>query len=141
MIQRIQTLYLVLAAVLLGLEYMFSSSFPWAQSGEVGWFSPAVLGVFTVAAIGAAGAIFLYSDRKRQRSIVVVLQYLTLVGLVSLIVAHSTTGTLPGISMTNDAFSSWASFISPVLAYLMFLMARRGIDKDISLVKSMDRLR
>jgi hypothetical protein len=29
----------------------------------------------------------------------------------------------------------------PILAYLLFFLARRGIDHDIELVKSMDRLR
>ena len=34
-----------------------------------------------------------------------------------------------------------AIVLLPVLAYVFFLLARRGIDKDIALVRSMDRLR
>ena len=141
MIQRIQSFYLGLAAVLLGLEYMFSSAFPQVHSVEYGWFLPLVLGLFTLAAIGGLGAIFLFNNRKRQRGIVVILQYLTLLGLLSLIVAHAAEGTLPSVSMADEAFSTWAALISPVLAYLMFLLAKRNIDKDIALVRSMDRLR
>ena len=141
MIQRSQSVYLALATALLGLEYSYSSVFPWASSDAYAWFSPTVLGLFTLAAVGAFGAIFLYKDRKRQRNLVVVLQYLTLIGLIMLIVANSTAGTLPGVSMTNAAFAHWAALVSPIMAYLMFLMARRGIDKDIALIRSMDRLR
>ena len=141
MIQRSQSVYLVLATILLGLEYMFTDVFPWAATEQVAWFSPAVLGLFTVAAIGSFGSIFLYKDRKRQKGLVVLLQYLTLIGLVMLVVANSMAGTLPGISMSNAAFSHWGALVSPIMAYLMFLMARRGIAKDIALVRSMDRLR
>ena len=32
-------------------------------------------------------------------------------------------------------------FVLPVLAYVAFILARRGIDKDLALIRSMDRLR
>ena len=141
MIQRILSVYLALAAALLGFQYLYSSVYPWASTDAYAWLSPTVLALFTLAGIGALGTIFLYKDRKRQRSLVVILQILTLVGLIILIVANYTAGTLPGISMSDAAFSHWAALVSPIMAYLMFLMARRGIDKDISLIRSMDRLR
>jgi hypothetical protein len=34
-----------------------------------------------------------------------------------------------------------AMLAMPILAYVFFLLARRGIDHDIELVESMDRLR
>jgi len=141
MIQRIQSLYLLLAAVLLGLEYTFASVWKGTSATTYSWFVPVTMGVFTIAAIGAVGGIFMYSQRKRQRSLVVVSQIITLVGLLILFGAQYVTGSLPMISGSVVSFESWAALVSPVLAYLMFIMARRAIDRDIALVRSMDRLR
>jgi hypothetical protein len=141
MIQRIQSLYLLLAAVLLGLEYTFSSVWTGASAESYSWFVPVTMGVFTIAALGAIGGIFMYSQRKRQRSLVVVSQIITLLGLLILFGVEYSTGTLPLISSSNASFEAWAALLSPILAYLMFVMARRAIDKDIALVRSMDRLR
>ena len=80
MIQRIQSIYLLLAVAMLGLEYTFDSVWKGPSAEAYSWFVPVTTGVFTLAAIGALGAIFLYSQRKRQRSLVVVSQVIALLG-------------------------------------------------------------
>lgn len=141
MIQRIQSVYLALAVALLGLEYSFDSVWKGASAEAYTWFVPVTMGVFTLAAIGSLGAIFLYSQRKRQRSLVILSQVIIVVGLLILFGSQYATDSLPLRSLSNASFENWASLISPILAYLMLLMARIKIDKDIALVRSMDRLR
>jgi len=141
MIQRLQSVYLALAVALLGLEYSFGSVWKGASAATYSWFVPVTMGVFTLAAIGSFGAIFLYSHRKQQRSLVILCQVIIVVGLLILFGSQYATNSLPPRVMTNLAFQNWASLITPILAYLMLLLARMKIDKDIALVRSMDRLR
>lgn len=140
MIQRIQTIFLLLAVVFLAIAFLFDGVWTGAAAAEYSWFVPVTMGVFGLAAAGGVTAIFLYKDRQRQRGFVVLLQYVTLLGLVLLIGANSLVGGW-GAMTANSSFGAWASVGAPILAYLMFLMARRGIDRDIKLIKSMDRLR
>ena len=141
MIQRIQSIYLLLAVAMLGLEYTFDSVWKGPSAEAYSWFVPVTTGVFTLAAIGALGAIFLYSQRKRQRSLVVVSQVIALLGLLILFGTQFMTNSLPAVAASAVTFAAWAALACPVLAYLMLMMARRAIDKDIALVRSMDRLR
>jgi hypothetical protein len=141
MIQRIQSVYLLLAVAFLGLEYSFDSVWKGPSAAEYSWFVPITMGVFTISAIGAFGAIFMYSQRKRQRSLVVTSQIIALLGLLILFASQYMSGALPNMNLTQASFESWAALVSPILAYLMLIMARRAIEKDIALVRSMDRLR
>jgi len=140
MIQRIQTVYLTLAAVLLSMIFAFDRVWTGTTAAEFSWFVPATAGIFGLAAVGSITSIFLFKDQKRQRKVVVALQFVTLVGLIVLFTAHYLAGNMPSVT-SNASFGEWAVLGSPAVAYLMFLMARRGIDKDIKLIKSMDRLR
>ena len=48
---------------------------------------------------------------------------------------------LVGAFADGVAGSTLTALVLPVLAYVMFYLARRGIANDIELVRSMDRLR
>lgn len=141
MIQRIQTVYLLLGAVLLAGIFAFPTVWK-------GWISPVhellpwglmIWGTFT-ALLGLA-SIFLYNDRERQRRLVINLQWMTLVfagALYGLLVtvnrwAPVFRGDVPVIYMI--------AILLPVGAYLMFYLARRGIEYDIEKIRSVDRLR
>ncbi len=141
MIQRIQSIYLLLAVALLGLEYSFDSVWKGPSAEAYSWFVPVTMGVFTIAAIGALGAIFMYSQRSKQRTLVVISQIITLLGLLILFGSQYMTQSLPSIETFQSSFEAWAAMTSPILAYLMLIMARRAIERDIALVRSMDRLR
>ena len=83
---------------MLGLEYTFDSVWKGPSAEAYSWFVPVTTGVFTLAAIGALGAIFLYSQRKRQRSLVVVSQVIALLGLLILFGTQFMTNSLPAVA-------------------------------------------
>lgn len=140
MIQRLQTVYLLLAVVFLAIMFLAQGAWTGTAAAAYAWYVPVTMGIFGLSAAGGVTAVFLYKDRTRQRGFVVLLQYLIVLGLITKMVATWMTGGFA--SITADAsFEFWVGFGAPVMTYLMFLMARRGIDKDIALVKSMDRLR
>lgn len=140
MIQRLQTVYLLLAVVILAIMFLADGAWTGAATASYAWYVPVSMGLFGLAAAGGVTSIFLYKDRTRQRSLVVTMQLLVLAGLLLKVVLNSLTGGFASVS-SDASFEYWVGFAAPVMAYLMFLMARRGIDKDIKLIKSMDRLR
>jgi len=140
MIQRLQSVYLLLAVVCLAILFLADGAWTGSAATTYSWYVPVAMGLFGLAAAGGVTSVFLYKDRKRQRSLVVVLQLVVLAGLLLKVILSSLTGGFASIS-SDASFEYWVGFAAPVMAYLMFLMARRGIDKDIALIKSMDRLR
>jgi hypothetical protein len=141
MIQRIQTVYLFLGVVTLATLGFFG--WPWsseAASGQV-WFVPSLVGLLVITAGTALWSIFLYETRERQRTVVVTVQ----VGTVLLAAAM-----YGGLYLTSELAVrgpggiQWGRAIVlalPLVAYVFFWLARRGIEHDIERVKSMDRLR
>jgi len=140
MIQRLQTIYLLLAVVVLAILFLADGAWTGIAASSYAWYVPLTMGLFGLAAAGGVTSIFLYKDRKRQRGLVVLMQLVVLAGLLIKVVMNSMTGGFASVS-ADASFEYWVGFGAPVMSYLMFLMARRGIDKDIKLIKSMDRLR
>ncbi|HHP7237186.1 DUF4293 family protein [Longibacter sp.] len=141
MIQRIQTVYLALAAVALAATGFFRD--PWSSdaAAQLGWFVPALIATLGLSVLAGAAAIALYSNRKRQRSVVIGAQLLTVLYLVVLYTGFYLSGEL--VLRTGDGVE-WGTttvLLLPVAAYILFYLARRAITSDIELVKSMDRLR
>jgi hypothetical protein len=141
MIQRIQTVYLFLGA--LALAALGAFDMPWNSQAATtyAWFSPSLIGLMVATAGGALGAIFLYDNRTTQRTVVVTVQVGTLLlagvlygGLY--MTAELTFGTGQGVEWGRTV-----ALALPILAYALFFLARWGIDHDIELVESMDRLR
>lgn len=141
MIQRIQTLYLFLGAFALGGLGFFDP--PWNSTAAAThvWFVPALIALIVLAGGVAIWAIFLYENRKTQRSVVVGVQICTvlLAGVLYGGLYLTSELTFGGAGGMN--WGKTAMLAMPILAYLFFYLARRGIDHDIELVKSMDRLR
>ena len=141
MIQRIQTVYLVLGALALAALGLYD--LPWSsQAADLhAWFVPSLIGLIVGAAGTALWAIFLYERRETQRSVVVGAQ----IGTVLLAgVLYGGLYLTAELAFRNPAGVDWgkaAMLAMPILAYVFFLLARRGIDHDIELVESMDRLR
>lgn len=141
MIQRIQSVYLLLgAAGVIGLLFINRL---WASAAvqTLAWFGPALLGLGGLVALVAIGAIFLYKNRPRQRSVIVGLQVLTLLFVLVLYAGLYLSGTLDALTGSGLSFSAVLIVTLPVVAYLFFFLARRGVEKDIKLIRSMDRLR
>ena len=143
MIQRIQTIYLFLAAVISGgLIFIFNL---WNTLKEqifvLDLFSEELLTLkvipimFIASSIISLVTIFLYKDRKLQFVIgrIIILINLILLGLLiylSLTLSGETIVSEKGIGM-----------FLPILVVLLIVLANKAIKKDEDLVKSVDRLR
>jgi hypothetical protein len=143
MIQRIQTIYLFLAAVISGgLIFIFNL---WNTLKEqifvLDLFSKELLTLkvipfmFIASSILSLVTIFLYKDRKLQFVIgrIIILINLILLGLLiylSLTLSGETIVSEKGIGM-----------FLPILVVLLIVLANKAIKKDEDLVKSVDRLR
>lgn len=141
MIQRIQTVYLFLGALTLGLFGVFDM--PWTSTAALthAWFQPSLIGLLILAAGGALWAIFLYENRRRQRFVVVAVQVGTLAVAAVLYGGLYLTSELTVYTGTSIAWPRVVVLLLPIIAYGFFFFARRGIDRDIELVRSMDRIR
>jgi hypothetical protein len=94
-----------------------------------------------VTILTALGAIFLYDRRKTQRTVVYGVQLLSLAFAGVLYGGLYGAGTL---TFTDPAGVLWGRsvvLLLPIVAYIFFRLARRGIQNDIELVESMDRIR
>ena len=141
MIQRKQTIFLVLGAAFLLAILFFSDLRTGVTATALSWFIPVVYGLVVLGAVGAIGSTFLYNNREKQRTVVLAIQMLTLLLVITLFVGLYMTDMLPVVTGAAMDVTSILGLILPILAYLSFMLARRGIEGDIKLVKSMDRLR
>ncbi|HEU4574204.1 MAG TPA: DUF4293 family protein [Chitinophagaceae bacterium] len=136
MIQRIQTLWLLLAAACAFLTFKFSFYSGTAASNNTQLFLNAstnmLLTVLTaILGLGSLVIIFLYKQRKIQlRSTLAAI----LIAILILVIDFSLT---KKFSSGTYSLTAVFSFVSPVL----LILAARGIWKDEKLVKSLDRLR
>lgn len=147
MIQRIQTLWLLLVAILASLTFTFPfftgitqklfdglvDVVPQNSINKLNGLSNIVLLLVTVAiVILALISIFLYKNRKRQR----VITFINLVisfGLIALYFYYRYVKYAGG----SLALTSLFAFLIPI----GLILALRGINTDIELLRSVDRLR
>jgi hypothetical protein len=138
MIQRQQTLWLLLAALTALLSFMFpfvtgkglENNLPVDKSIKAG--SDFLLLIFTGASLILAGiTIFLYKDRKLQ----IKLSLLGLLLTVVIIILYIT-------QMNKLTQATLALFcVLPFAGAVGYFMAFRNIRKDEKLIKSLDKLR
>lgn len=141
MIQRIQTVYLVLGILAVAALGLFEQPWDSAAAAEYGWYVPTLLALMVATIGGAAAAIFLYGKRPTQRRVVLGVQVLTL-GLAGVLYGGLYgAGTLAFRGPDGVLWSKTVMLLLPLAAYGLFLLARRGIEHDIELVESMDRIR
>ena len=135
MIQRIQTIWLLLAAIcaFLTLKFPFfsGSTIDIAHVELNGQFNILLLILTAIVGSLAAVCIFLFRNRVIQMRLVLVGLVLQ-IGCIALY--------FNAISkFTNGNFALWSVF--SFLVAIFFIMAMAAINKDQKLVKSMDRLR
>jgi ABC-type multidrug transport system fused ATPase/permease subunit len=142
MIQRRQTIYLVLGALAMGALFFLGPLWSGPAAKQFGWFTLAAAVLAGLTAAGALGAVCLYRNRSRQRAVVAGVQVLTALTAVLLFVSYYAAGAL-GLRGESGALdiAQIVFLVLPVAAYVLFFLARRAIRSDIELVKSMDRLR
>tara|TARA_R100001369_G_scaffold954_4_gene3165 strand:+ start:35906 stop:36316 length:411 start_codon:yes stop_codon:yes gene_type:complete len=136
MLQRIQTIYLFIAALISGVLIFFVSL--WSNNAGESVFVEDVLlalGLFISSAALSLISIFLFKNRKLQfvlGRINILINFFLLGVFVywSLIVPGEMEISEKGIGM----------FV-PVLSIVFIVLANKAIKKDEDLVKSVDRLR
>jgi len=135
-IQRIQTVYLLLVAALSGIIPIWASL--WTSADGTLEYAQDTLWVSVVLYVSAALAllsIFLFKQRKNQFVLnrLNILLHLFLLGFFvyrSLNLSGETTVSEKGIGM-----------LIPVFSIVFLVLANKSIKKDEDLVKSVDRLR
>lgn len=149
MIQRIQSIYLLLAAGAFGsdfaLPYLTTSAtdpataIPQMSDGVFNVFdNVGLLGLAGLGLVISAAAIFLFKNRQLQGK-------LTALGMFSGILMTLLAGlAFQGVQKSlpeGGTFSFGAAWAAPLLAVLFLWLAGNAIKKDEKLVRSMDRLR
>ena len=139
MIQRIQSLYLLVGAIaLLALVFM---DWPWVVlRDEVVFFGGGLVLAGVTAVVGLL-AVFLYKNRTLQRKVILGTQVLTIGLLLLLVGGLYVLGQLQFTTADGPYWPAIIGMLLPVGAYVFFFLARRGVEADINLIKSMDRLR
>jgi len=143
MIQRIQSVYLLLASVISGvLIFVFNlwtsiskDIFAIDLLNRESYLLKSIPVLFLVSAILAFVAIFLFKNRKLQ---FVIGRLGILVNLILLGLLIYVSLTLPGeVSISEKGIGMFI----PIIAILLIVLANKAIKKDEDLVKSVDRLR
>jgi hypothetical protein len=137
MIQRIQTIYLFLAFIVVGvLPYIFPL---WVLENEKKYFF--MQNQLFVILLGLSTAITVYtiiSFKKRQTQFVLNrLNIILNLILLGLFVYHS----LNLSGETTAVSEKGIGMFLPILAIVLLVLANKAIKKDEDLVKSVDRLR
>lgn len=141
MIQRIQSVYLLLGALCLASLGFFDSVWQNQAAETFVWFVPAVAIVGAATVLTALIAIFLYKNRKKQVKVVVASQVMAVGFMVILYGALFMAGDFELLKEAGADISELLILLLPIVGYILFYLARRSIQRDIDLVKSMDRLR
>lgn len=143
MIQRIQSVYLLLATTVSG-GLIFSCNLWNDLKGAVfaldlflrdSYLLKLIPLLFMLSSIASFLSIFLFHDRKLQFVIgrLIILVNLFLLGILSYISL-----TLPGEASISE---KGIGMFLPILVVLLVVLANKAIKKDEDLVKSADRLR
>jgi hypothetical protein len=141
MIQRVQSLYLLVAALLLGVFLGFVDVWLAMAEEAFSWLSPVVMTLGVATMVVALGAVFLYKQRANQAKAILAAQWLDLLLVVVLAAVLGTLAFTTDADFTEAGALGYAVLLMPVFAYVALRMARLGVQKDIDLVRSMDRIR
>ena len=136
MIQRIQTIYMLLvAAIAGGLTFVFGLYTLEDGAAVFAKDEPLYLGLFMASAVLALITIFLFKNRKLQ----FVLNRLNII--LNLILLGIFVYRMLNLSGESELSEKGIGIILPIISIVLLVLANRAIKKDEDLVKSVDRLR
>jgi len=157
MIQRIQSVYLALAAMALAAAFFFPI-ITYINEGQI-WLEILLKGIKDFSSpqlelsnklmlplqilsgiiiLLAVSSVFLFHNRKSQIKMVRLGIVLTLVVIALIFFYYA--NVLAKITSTEPDFNHPGIYLI-LVALVMFVMANRGIQKDEKLIRSADRLR
>ncbi|MCQ0110546.1 DUF4293 domain-containing protein [Zhouia amylolytica] len=136
MIQRIQSLYLLMVLLVSGVLPFFLNLWTDAKGMEV-YASNEILysSLFGISAVLAVVSLFKYKNRKNQ----FVLNRLNMIlnlFLLGFFVYRSLS-----LSGETEVSEKGIGMLLPIVSIVLLVLANRAIKKDEDLVKSVDRLR
>lgn len=135
MIQRIQTVFLLCAA-LLNLGAFFTPVYSRAVEDPQMWIGIGLALALTIAMVITVVSIFLYKKRRKQIQIVKIATLFEIIGFGFCVGILFSLGGI-GTYLWDEALGTGLVLI----ALFLQLLAVRFIDKDEKLVRSMDRIR
>lgn len=136
MLQRIQTIYLLLAALTsAGLIFVFSLWYNSAGEEVYAYNEMMVFAMFLASAAISLVSIFMFKNRKLQ-FVLGRLNIILNLFLLGVFVYWSLT--LPG---EIDISEKGIGMFLPIISIVFLVLANKAIKKDEDLVKSVDRLR
>lgn len=146
MIQRIQSLYLLLAAAAGTATWFFNLWKATLNNGTITYFnaqsSYLVFVVYMVIVALAITCIFLYKNRKLQfRLTVVNLLFAIAATALQYLKVQDNANNLATKGFTISSATYLPAAFLPILILIFLFLAARGIYKDERLIKSLDRLR
>lgn len=136
MIQRIQSLYLVLVGIIASVLPFFVNLWSDAKGMEIYATDEILVSVlFYVSALLAVWALLLFKNRKNQ-FVVNRLNIILNLFLLGFFVYRSL-----NLSGGTEVSEKGIGMLIPVFSIVFLVLANRAIKKDEDLVKSVDRLR
>ena len=136
MIQRIQSIYLLLAAVIAGgLSFVFNL---WKTAEDTVVYAKDttfVLAAFLLSATISIISIVMFKNRKLQfviNRLNIILNFILL--LVFVYCSMTTSG-------ESEISEKGVGMLLPIISIVLLVLANKAIKKDEDLVKSVDRLR
>ena len=141
MIQRIQSVWLLLAALVMAAIFYFPSYDFSGTSALPISIGNDFLGIIlaAISIVLSLFTIFRYKKRKGQLGMIW-LNILVCIGLQSWLFVRISNETAKP-EMANVSGHYWIGLFLPLITIVLLFMARGGIRKDEKLVKSLDRLR
>lgn len=135
MIQRIQTVFLALAAII-NLSVYFTPIYKKSMADPQDWIGIGLTATLLVALVLSLISIFLYNNRSNQIRWV---KYAAFVQIMALAFCIGVLFSLGGIGtyLWDEALGAGLTLIG----FIFQMLAIRYIKKDEDLVRSMDRIR
>ena len=135
MIQRIQSVYLALAAIVAGSLPFVSNSWETTENAAVFAIDKQYLLVgLLISAVMSLASIFMFKNRKSQfviNRLNIILNFILLAVFV-----YSSLTTSGEMEVSEKGVG-----ILPIISIVLLVLANKAIKKDEDLVKSVDRLR
>lgn len=147
MIQRIQSIYLFIASACSFALFGFPFASVDKEIADSALFSndtvynlsdnTALLAIYVLAGVVALVAIFLFNNRSRQKSVARVAAVFNLIGIALAVILFMQDSVMDSGVTPDDGIGLY----TPIVGFVLILLAVRAIGKDEKTVRSMDRLR
>jgi hypothetical protein len=134
-IQRIQTIYLILAVVVT-VAVFFTDLFQRLLEDPAAWILSGFVAAVAFSSVLTLWSIFKFANRPAQSAMVAKALTFQIIAIGFGVAVFFTLG-----SLSSAQLGEFVGVIFLVSAFLMQFLARIAIDKDEKLVKSIDRIR